>query len=205
MKKASDTAVPRRAIVIGGSMSGLFAATLLRKAGWHAQVFERSDVELRGRGAGIVTHADLIQSLERSGAQLKDLGVTVHERIALDAEGRVIERLPYEQIVTSWDRLHQIMRATLPAGTHHLGYNLRAIEQGAESVTAIFENGERVTGDLLVGADGFRSIVRNLLAPEIQPIYAGYVVWRGLAEESDIPREAHAVPAPESSREIDSR
>jgi 2-polyprenyl-6-methoxyphenol hydroxylase-like FAD-dependent oxidoreductase len=191
MKKASDTAVPRRAIVIGGSMSGLFAATLLRRAGWHAQVFERSDVELRGRGAGIVTHADLIQSLERSGAQLKDLGVTVQERIALDAEGRVIERLPYEQIVTSWDRLHQIMRATLPTGTHHLGYNLRGIEQGAESVTAIFENGERVTGDLLVGADGFRSVVRNLLAPQIQPIYAGYVVWRGLAEESDIPREAH--------------
>jgi 2-polyprenyl-6-methoxyphenol hydroxylase-like FAD-dependent oxidoreductase len=84
------------------------------------------------------------------------------------------------------------MRATLPTGTHHLGYNLRGIEQDANSITAIFENGERVTGDLLVGADGFRSVVRNLLAPEIQPIYAGYVVWRGLAEESDIPREAHA-------------
>jgi 2-polyprenyl-6-methoxyphenol hydroxylase-like FAD-dependent oxidoreductase len=191
MKRANATAVKRRAIVIGGSMSGLFAATLLRKAGWHSEVFERSDVELRGRGAGIVTHADLIQSLARSGALLKDLGVTVHERIALDAQGRVIERLPYEQIVTSWDRLHQIMRATLPMGTHHLGYNLRNIEQTADSVTAMFENGERVTGDLLVGADGFRSVVRNLLAPKIQPIYAGYVVWRGLAEESDIPREAH--------------
>ena len=191
MKRANHSAVQRRAIVVGGSMSGLFAASLLRNAGWHTDVFERSDVELRGRGAGIVTHADLIQSLERSGAQLKDLGVTVHERIALDAQGRVIERLPYEQIVTSWDRLHQIMRATIPMGTHHLGYNLRAIEQGADSVTAIFHNGERVTGDLLVGADGFRSVVRNLLAPEVQPIYAGYVVWRGLAEESDIPREAH--------------
>ena len=191
MKRANAAAVKRRAIVIGGSMSGLFAATLLRKAGWYTEVFERSDVELRGRGAGIVTHADLIQSLARSGAQLKDLGVTVHERIALDAQGHVIERLPYEQIVTSWDRLHQIMRATLPMGTHHLGFNLRNIEQSADSVTATFENGERITGDLLVGADGFRSVVRNLLAPEIQPIYAGYVVWRGLAEERDIPREAH--------------
>lgn len=192
MKQANHSAVMRRAVVIGGSMSGLFAATLLRKAGWHTDVFERSEVELRGRGAGIVTHPDLIQSLERSGAQLKDLGVTVHERIALDAEGRVIERLPYEQIVTSWDRLHQIMRATMPTGTHHLGYNLKAIEQDADSITAIFDNGERVTGDLLVGADGFRSVVRNLLAPAVQPIYAGYVVWRGVAEESDIPREAHA-------------
>jgi 2-polyprenyl-6-methoxyphenol hydroxylase-like FAD-dependent oxidoreductase len=184
--------VPRRAIVIGGSMSGLFAATLLRNAGWHTDIFERSNVELRGRGAGIVTHSDLIQSLDRSGAQLENLGVTVHERIALDGQGRVIERLPYEQIVTSWDRLHQIMSATLPTGSVHLGYNLTGIEQGPGSVTAIFENGERVTGDLLVGADGFRSLVRQLLAPEIQPIYAGYVIWRGLAEEAEIPPEAHA-------------
>lgn len=191
MTTMNGSSTPRRAIVIGGSMSGLFAASLLHKAGWQTDVYERSDVELRGRGAGIVTHPDLIQSLERSGAQLKDLGITVHERVALDSGGNVIERLPYEQIVTSWDRLHQIVRATIPPGTHHLGYNLKAIEQDATSVTAVFENGERVTGDLLVGADGFRSVVRNMFAPEIQPIYAGYVVWRGLADEGLIPKEAH--------------
>jgi 2-polyprenyl-6-methoxyphenol hydroxylase-like FAD-dependent oxidoreductase len=191
MTRANGSSSPRRAIVIGGSMSGLFAASLLRKAGWQTDVYERSDVELRGRGAGIVTHPDLIQSLERSGAQLTDLGITVHERVALDSEGKVIERLPYEQIVTSWDRLHQIVRATIPKGTHHLGYNLKAIEQNADSVTAIFENGESVTGDILVGADGFRSVVRSMFAPEIQPIYAGYVVWRGLADERLISKEAH--------------
>jgi 2-polyprenyl-6-methoxyphenol hydroxylase-like FAD-dependent oxidoreductase len=106
-----------RAIIIGASLAGLFAATLLRKAGWHAEVFERSDVELVGRGAGITTHPELLQSLVRSGADLNDLGVVVHERIALDAGGRVVERLPYEQIVTSWDRLYQITRATIPNGT----------------------------------------------------------------------------------------
>ena len=116
MTKTIGSSSSRRAIVIGGSMSGLFAASLLRKAGWKTDVYERSDVELRGRGAGIVTHPDLIQSLERSGAQLEDLGVTVRERVALDAHGNVIERLPYEQIVTSWDRLHQIVRATIPQG-----------------------------------------------------------------------------------------
>ena len=183
---------PGRAIVIGASLAGLFAATLLRKAGWEAEVFEGSDLELVGRGAGITTHPDLLQSLERSGASLNDLGVVVHERIALDAQARIIGRRPYEQIVTSWDRLHEIMRATIPSGTHHLGCNLKTIEQGPESVTAVFEDGRRETGDLLVGADGYRSAVRNLLAPEIQPIYAGYVVWRGLAEEAEIPPEAHA-------------
>jgi 2-polyprenyl-6-methoxyphenol hydroxylase-like FAD-dependent oxidoreductase len=77
-----------RAIIIGAALAGLFAATLLRKAGWHTEVFERSDVELVGRGAGITTHPELLQSLVRSGADLNDLGVVVHERIALDAGGR---------------------------------------------------------------------------------------------------------------------
>src|SRR6202007_584779 len=155
MTRTNGSSIRRRAIVIGGSMSGLFAGLLLRKAGWQTDVYERSDVELRGRGAGIVTHPDLIQSLERSGAQLKDLGVTVPEPIACDSQGNVSERLPYEQIVTSWDRLHQIMRATIPQSAHHLGYNLKTIEQDADSGTAIFENGDHGTGDILVGAGGF--------------------------------------------------
>ena len=96
-----------RAIIIGASLAALFAATLLRKAGWHTEVFERSDVELVGRGAGITTHPELLQSLVRSGADLNDLGVVVHERIALDAGGRVVERLPYEQIVTSASPLYR--------------------------------------------------------------------------------------------------
>jgi 2-polyprenyl-6-methoxyphenol hydroxylase-like FAD-dependent oxidoreductase len=184
-------AIRRRATIIGGSLAGLFAATLLRKAGWDTEVFERSHVELAARGAGITTHPELLQSLVRSGADLNNLGVVVHERIALDADGRVVDSLPYEQILTSWDRLHQIMRATIPDGAHHLGCNLTAIEEGPESVTAVFEDGRRETGDLLVAADGYHSTVRNFLAPEIQPTYAGYVIWRGLAEEADVPEDAH--------------
>ena len=46
----------RRAVAIGGSMSGLFAAAFLRKIGWQVDVYERSPVELVGRGAGITTH-----------------------------------------------------------------------------------------------------------------------------------------------------
>jgi 2-polyprenyl-6-methoxyphenol hydroxylase-like FAD-dependent oxidoreductase len=180
----------RRAIVIGGSLSGLFAASLLRNAGWHTEVFERSDAELSGRGAGIVTHQDLIQSLERSGADLRDLGVHITDRIALSQTGEVIERIDFDQTVTSWDRLHSIMRATIPEGTHHLGCNLVDVEQEAHRVTAVFSDGRRETGDLLVAADGYRSTVRGILAPDIQPIYAGYVVWRGVAEEADIPQAA---------------
>ena len=79
----------RRAIAIGGSMSGLFAAAFLRRIGWDVDVFERSPVELVGRGAGITTHPELLEALERSGAGTRDLGVEVEKRIALDRHGRV--------------------------------------------------------------------------------------------------------------------
>jgi 2-polyprenyl-6-methoxyphenol hydroxylase-like FAD-dependent oxidoreductase len=80
-EKVMDVDAARgRAIVIGASLAGLFAATLLRKAGWHTEVFERSYVELVGRGAGITTHPELLQSLVRSGADLNDLGVVVVHR-----------------------------------------------------------------------------------------------------------------------------
>ena len=47
-------AIPGRAIIIiGASLAGLFAATLLRKAGWHTEVFERSDVELTPRAMAL--------------------------------------------------------------------------------------------------------------------------------------------------------
>jgi 2-polyprenyl-6-methoxyphenol hydroxylase-like FAD-dependent oxidoreductase len=97
-------------------MAGLFATALLRKAGWNAAVFERSPIELFGRGAGIVTHEELLEALELSGASLRDLGITVKERVALGRDGEVVDCLDFEQIVTSWDRLHQIMRSIIPSG-----------------------------------------------------------------------------------------
>src|SRR5580700_6276184 len=122
--KTISSPKPRRALVIGASMAGLFATALLRRAGWVVEVFERTPVELFGRGAGIVTHDELLQALELSGASLDDLGIAIDERIALDRNGEVVDRLPFKQIVTSWDRLHQIMRATVPDDVHHLGHDL---------------------------------------------------------------------------------
>src|SRR5216684_4888405 len=56
-----------KAVVIGGSMAGLFAALLLRRAGWQVDVYERIGAELAGRGAGIVTHRELFDVLARAG------------------------------------------------------------------------------------------------------------------------------------------
>src|SRR5438093_13618831 len=95
----------RRALIIGGSMSGLFTAAFLRQIGWDVDVYERSSVELVGRGAGITTHPELLEALEHSGASLRDLGVEVDKRITLDRQGKVIAEKRLPQILTSWDRL----------------------------------------------------------------------------------------------------
>jgi 2-polyprenyl-6-methoxyphenol hydroxylase-like FAD-dependent oxidoreductase len=77
-----------RAVIIGGSMSGLFAKAFLRQVGWEVDVYERSRVELVGRGAGITTHPELLDALEKCGAGTRDLGVTVEKRITIDRSGR---------------------------------------------------------------------------------------------------------------------
>src|SRR5688500_2412109 len=83
---ASSSLRSRRAIIIGGSMSGLFSAAFLRRIGWDIDVFERSPVELVGRGAGITTHPELLEALEKSGAGTRDLGIEVAKRITIDRD-----------------------------------------------------------------------------------------------------------------------
>ena len=60
---ASQSAARRRAIVIGGSMSGLFAGLLLRQRGFEVDIYERVESELAGRGAGIVAQPVVAETL----------------------------------------------------------------------------------------------------------------------------------------------
>jgi 2-polyprenyl-6-methoxyphenol hydroxylase-like FAD-dependent oxidoreductase len=182
----------KRAIVVGGSISGLFAACLLRQKGWQVDVYERSDVELKGRGAGIVSHQELLDILTESGAGIADLGIHVENRVLFDRTGNVVGRHHFPQIVTSWDRLQNLGRQVQPEGSYHLNHNFVGFDQDADSITAHFDGGRSIKADLLVGADGFRSALRKVVAPEIQPIYAGYVIWRAVIDEADLDPETHA-------------
>lgn len=171
-------------------MGGLFAALLLRRAGWTPDVFERANVELSGRGAGIVTHAELCAVLEGAGLDpTKDLGVSVQGRKTLDRSGRVIATYDCKQVVTSWDRVFRMLRDSFPAEHYHLGKELTRVESRTDSVVATFADGTRIQGGLLIGADGFRSTVRGQILPEVQPRYAGYVAWRGLVDEAALSRD----------------
>ena len=178
-----------KAIVAGGSIGGLFVAAALRRTGWEVVVHERTEVELAGRGAGIVTHPELTRALVAVGAATDDLGVEVAERVAFGRDGDVVRRLDYPQVVTSWDRIHRLLRELIPEGGYRLGRTVAGYEEGADGVSVGFAEGGGDDADLLVGADGFRSAVRAQMQPEVQPHYAGYVVWRALAEEANLPAD----------------
>jgi 2-polyprenyl-6-methoxyphenol hydroxylase-like FAD-dependent oxidoreductase len=185
----------RRALIVGGSMGGLFTALLLLRQGWRVDIHERVGGELSGRGAGIVTHGPLFDVLARAGVSCTpdDLGVGVAGRRVFDHAGRIEAEIALPQVLTSWGRLYALLRAHLPAECYHTGSNLVAVEDGPDGVTARFENGVVTQGDLLVGADGLHSTVRGLLSPGVKPSYVGYVAWRGLVEEaalSDTTRQA---------------
>lgn len=177
----------KRAVVIGGSMSGLFCAALLRRDGWKVDVFERSSIELAGRGAGITVHPELVAALALAGANTAGLGVDVQTRIVLDRGGDIIHRYPIPETMTSWDRLQRMLRALLPGEHYHLGETFVGLTQDRNSATVRFESGRTELADLVIGADGFRSSVRAQLLPALAPDYAGYVVWRGAPSEADLP------------------
>jgi 2-polyprenyl-6-methoxyphenol hydroxylase-like FAD-dependent oxidoreductase len=182
----------RRAVIIGGSMSGLFAATLLARAGWQADIYERAEAELSGRGAGIVTHPAMRDVLRAAGCDpSRDLGIEVAGRKTLDREGGVIGRHACPQTLTSWDRVFRMLRDNFPPQRYHLGKELRHLAPTAAGVVAQFAEGTAVEAELLVGADGFRSSVRAQILPDVRPVYAGYVAWRGLVAESALSRAAH--------------
>jgi 2-polyprenyl-6-methoxyphenol hydroxylase-like FAD-dependent oxidoreductase len=184
----------RRAVIVGGSMSGLFTAAFLRQIGWDADVYERSNVELVGRGAGITTHPELLEALDACGAGSQDLGIEIPKRIALDRLGRVSHERPLRQVMTSWDKLQRLLRATIDPAHYHLGCNFERVDQDAGSVRVQFSGGRIEHADILIGGDGIRSGVRAQVAPELQPIYAGYYIWRGAPNEADL--------APQTLREI---
>ncbi|WP_175713958.1 FAD binding domain-containing protein [Burkholderia ambifaria] len=183
----NDVSTPR-ALVIGGSVGGLFTATALRATGWHVSVFEQSPSELDSRGGGIVLQPPIVRAFAFGGVPMPGgTGVDSSERIYLDEGDRIVQQIRMPQTQTAWNVIYTALKRALPAGVVHAGETFERLDSDGARVTAHFASGRVEHADLLVGADGGRSGVRAQLLPDSQPTYAGYVAWRGLVDEHDLP------------------
>ena len=171
-------------VVVGGSLGGLFVGNLLIKEGHDVIILEKVVGSLDGRGAGIVTHQNLIDALEASGIPIDDnLGVHVTDRVTLDVHGQTISKIQIEQILTSWSRLYHLLKENFPENRYLQRKSVSNVSQNADLVTILCEDGSSYTADLVIASDGLRSAVRSLVAPLIVPEYAGYIAWRGVCDE----------------------
>jgi 2-polyprenyl-6-methoxyphenol hydroxylase-like FAD-dependent oxidoreductase len=119
----------RRALIVGGSLGGLFAAHQLRSLGWEVEVFERTDDDLADRGAGIGSHQALLEIMRRAGLGLRQSGSTAPQSyICLDRGNRLVHEMVMRRTMTAWSRLYRPLKDNLPSASHHSGKLLESLE-----------------------------------------------------------------------------
>lgn len=176
--------------IVGGSLGGLFAAVALSQAGCKVDVYERSTSSLGDKGAGLRMQADMVARLEKAGINVDTSAVSPMHFRYLGAGDSILHEEPTDILYTSWERLYYLLINAIGKEHYHTGKYAKGIRQQPGHVTVDFADGSSVDADLLVGADGLTSSVRQWLAPTEVPHYAGYVCWRGMALEGDISASA---------------
>lgn len=180
------------AIVIGAGVGGLVAARALERAGFTARVFERAPrPQESGTGLGLMANA--IRALRHVGLEDQVLSVSqrVHRFDIRDATGKTVYSVPWGPIDARLGAASvcvyrpDLCAALLPyAGEVSWGAACTGIRHDQHGVTAVFEDGREVRGDVLVGADGFNSVVRRALLGATPSRPSGYVAWLATTEPS---------------------
>lgn len=179
--------------VVGGSLGGLTAACLLFDLGHDVTVFERSTRELEERGAGIgFLRATGRYLQERVGISVEEISVETPFIRYLDRQGSVVHESPHSYLFSSWNTVYRSTLAAFSSERYRLASELVDFEVNDELARARFGNGTEFEGDLLVCADGIGSMVRQRLQPKAKRRYSGYVAWRGMVPESEVPEDLAA-------------
>jgi 2,6-dihydroxypyridine 3-monooxygenase len=119
-----------------------------------------------------------------AGLKPEQTGVMLKYRRYLNRQGIAESYQKMPQRMTAWGLIYRALRSTFPDANYHQGVALDGFSQTVHGVTAKFDGADELNADLLIGADGSRSFVRQRLMPEVKPRYAGYFAWRGVVPES---------------------
>ena len=180
--------------IVGGSIGGCAAAVSLSRRGWDVELFERSDHELVARGAGIATLTPFLDALvdrDLIGADLLRFDAGPMRWVGRDARslsGRLFGSDPPRSPMSTltWGDLYTQLRRRVPPAVYARGHTVTEIEVAGQRPSLRLADGSRRHYDLVVCADGYRSLGRATLFPEAALRYRGYVLWRGLVPERSV-------------------
>ncbi|KAI4094460.1 MAG: hypothetical protein LQ344_002209 [Seirophora lacunosa] len=207
------------AVIVGGSLAGLFQGVVLKNLGYNVRILERAGPDdLREQGAGITAREevqDFFNKYDRFSAQ--PYSVQGDGKIQfIDQNGKVTETWKQQLRMTSWDTLYHRLRANFDglksdyvatehhtadtgagAASYEFGCNVTDVKYDMGTVEVKFERstggGETLHADLVIAADGPTSGIRRMLCPGTERKYVGYVAWRGTVVEKQISDETKAL------------
>ena len=183
-------------LIVGGGIGGLSLARELTRRGLECVVLEKT-AQLSPVGAGIIMNPNAMAVLERNGlaGELRDLGWSYLLRETLDHRGGWLATRDYRPLygagriavgtLVHRAHLHDVLFRGLPAETLRFGVRIRALVSTPDGVRIQVEDGSTIEGDVLVGADGIHSQVRNRFLGAVAPLYLGYRSHRLVVENRD--------------------
>jgi 2-polyprenyl-6-methoxyphenol hydroxylase-like FAD-dependent oxidoreductase len=177
----------RSAVVVGGSLAGLSAALMLRELGYEVTALEQSPTPLVSRGAGLVLQPDVCAVLESyAGVDPLLLSTSCSVRQYLRVGGAPARQMAMPQRFTAWNAVYRALATAFGEDGVERGAQVATVDAQGARPSVETNDGERLTADLIMCADGYASATRRVLLPHVVPTYAGYVAWRGLVAESDL-------------------
>lgn len=185
-----------RIAVLGAGIAGICTAIACKRNGLDVDVFERASRPV-ANGAGVVLwpnaicildHLGLVPAIERDGGRIDDM-----TRVSSTGEqlNRIdIQKLDLQMGYPSYSILRKDLHNSLLNELQrlnvsvHYGFNVKDVTSVNDASAVVqFDNGETLTAEIIVGADGrMNSITRRFVSGDAQPKYQGYVNWVGLVE-----------------------
>ena len=157
------------------------------------RVFERSTVPLSDRGAGLGVPTATCITLRDQGyiddslphLSVRSLAHSSRPRAGSGHDG-IAGQVPTWLEAIRWGHLYERLRSRVPSERYVQGREVITATQSTERVVLTFDDGNHEQFDVVVFADGYRSIGRALVSPNRQPQYQGYFLWRGMVPETQI-------------------
>ncbi len=177
--------------IVGGSIAGCAVAIELSRAGYDVSVFERSRGELVGRGAGIATPMATFHTLIARDLLDEDFPYCFKTQILFIGCGAAADRFGHtawaqrrDRAAMHWGDLYRALRRRVPDAIYYQGKTVTDAQMVDDHTVALcFDDDRTQAFDLVIFADGYQSLGRRLLFPDMGVHYCGYVAWRGLLAE----------------------